>query len=162
MRALHVVPARPYGGMQKLVEQVCATLRRLNVDARVLALYEHPVFCQNLTQLEVPWRHTGEHQPWDPVGWIRLGRAVHEFNPEIIHLHTPLLWSTVTLALVSRSPWVFHEHSIPTLSAPWNLKKAILKKLICARADAIVGVTEHVTNSARQYYQEACGSFHCI
>ena len=25
MRALHVVPARPYGGMQKLVEQVCAT-----------------------------------------------------------------------------------------------------------------------------------------
>jgi glycosyltransferase involved in cell wall biosynthesis len=162
MRALHVVPARPYGGMQKLVEQVCAALRRLNVDARVLALYEHPVFCQNLTQLAVPWRHTGEHQPWDPVGWVRLGRAVREFNPEVIHLHSPLLWSTVTLALVSRIPWVFHEHSIPTFFQPWDWKREVLKKLICARVDAIVGVSQHVTKSAQHHYQGARASFHCI
>ena len=44
LRVLHIVPAKPYGGIQRVVAQLASAQVRNGVDARVLSLYNDDDF----------------------------------------------------------------------------------------------------------------------
>lgn len=159
LRVLHVIPAVPYGGAQILIEHLTSALRGLGIDARVLALYDHPVFSQNLRRLKVPFATTRNGRFFDPLVISRLIEAIRENRPHLIHIHLPLLWSTLALVLLKRCSFIVHEHIIPTYPRRPSFKRSLIKCLVCNYADAIVGISRYVTESAKTYYSPSKAKF---
>ena len=54
MTVLHVVPARPFGGMQRIAALLAAAQRRSGLDAHVLAIYDSVEFLDLLERYDVP------------------------------------------------------------------------------------------------------------
>lgn len=145
LKVLHVVPAIPYGGAQRVVEQLSAEQRLLGIDAMVLALYCHPSLLANLSRAGVPCLVTGSHSPWSPRGWLKVRAILQKIKPDLVHLHYDLLWSTFLLGICKKCPWVYHAHIYHSSRKGW--KSRLRRKLLRTWADAVVGVSQSVTRT---------------
>jgi glycosyltransferase involved in cell wall biosynthesis len=154
LRVLHVVPAAPFGGAQRIAGLLAFQQRRSGLDARVLALQHHPALEALLRSRGVPYGSTGNHSPFNPRGWESLRREVRAFQPDLLHLHLSRLWSLMVLALGvgKRCPWIYHGHSYPPLRL--TLKHRMVRALLRADADAVVGVSRSVTRALKDFLGE--------
>jgi glycosyltransferase involved in cell wall biosynthesis len=145
LKVLHVIPAIPYGGAQRIVEQLSAEQRFLGIDAVVLSLYSHPTFLANLSRSGVPYITTGTHGPWSLRSWFKLRAILRQLNPNLVHLHYDLVWSTLLLGIYKKCPWVYHAHMYHSSRKGW--KNRLRRRMLCLWADAVIGVSQSVTRS---------------
>jgi glycosyltransferase involved in cell wall biosynthesis len=151
MKVLHVVPAIPYGGAQRSVAQLAGQQRREGIDARVVTLYHSDTFDSFIDQHDVPHFTTGRHSPFDIRAWIRLVGIVNEILPDIIHLNMTLFWNLFILSspLTKKCPWVFHARQFAPKTK--SFKERIIRKLLRANVDAVIGASKSATDDIKQY-----------
>ena len=149
-RVLHVLPGTPYGGMQRLVTQLVTEQRRRGLDARVLSLYEDPLFSQELAERKIPFTATNNTRPNLPGFWKYLV-SLQEANAAIIHLHMGLLWSNGLGLLTKRKPWIGHFHSY---YRPKTIKSKIFHRINYYLLDACIGVSASVSESLRPWFKK--------
>ena len=109
-RVLHLVPAIPFGGMQRFVAWLAAEQISQGIDATVIMLYDDIRLREALIESEVPFRIVGGRRPSFKSA-VQLGRILRELSPHIVHLHAALLWVNVCGLLYKDSPWIYHAHS---------------------------------------------------
>jgi len=149
MKVLHIAQSRPYGGVPKITAQLVAAQRQVGIDARVLALYNGVHFLQELQARHLPFQHTGDAPPYHPRSWWRFMLGLKNCY-DIIHLHSPLLWSLFLLSFRRKKiRLVYHAHTYPP--ARPGLKHRLAKFFLRRNADAIIGVSRSVTSAFRTY-----------
>jgi glycosyltransferase involved in cell wall biosynthesis len=158
LKVLHIVPSIPYGGAQRVVEGLTAEQRRSGVDARVLGLYSHPIFVKNLDKARVPHAVTGKYR--NPESWLALHRQVRAFQPHLLHFHLDLFWSTFCLGLRKSCPWVYHAHLYPSSGKGW--KNNLRRRMLSSWCQAVIGVSQSVTEDARLALSPGPKYFHTI
>jgi phosphatidyl-myo-inositol alpha-mannosyltransferase len=138
---VRVVLACPYawdapGGVQVHVRELAGCLRERGHEVLVLAPGKHPA--------EEPWvrvvgrpvsvGYQGTVAPicFSPASWVRVGKALRRFQPDVVHAHEPTSPSTAMfVALRSRAPVVatFHANversrllttALPVLRPVWR------------------------------------------
>lgn len=145
-RVLHIVPSRPFGGMQRLVTDIAAEQRRQSINASVLAVYGEPNFERNLVEKGVPYQKTRGDR-LNILGWLDFVTALSKSQPDLVHLHAGLLWANALSLLTKSCPWVFHSHVFwrESLTTKEKLHEIVTLR-IC---DAFIGVSDAVTRSMR-------------
>lgn len=137
---LHLVPATPFGGAQRLAVDLAAAQRAGGADARLLLLN--------------PGRHTAAAAavagvPAEDVG-TGLGRIAATRRAVrgagLVHLHLPPPW--IAAALPKGVPVVLHLHVRPALvvrgRTPRRRLDALGERLVLARADRLIAISDWV------------------
>jgi glycosyltransferase involved in cell wall biosynthesis len=145
MTVLHVVPATPFGGLQRIAALLAAEQRRSGLDSHVLALYSDLEFQNLLQRCEVP--HTFLHGSWPGFTILRQYRAVSLRNWSLVHVHGGLLWSNIMALFSKRTPVVYHAHNYPTLAR--SLKSRLLNHVNRSLVDVVIAVSEDVARAWR-------------
>jgi len=146
MTVLHIVPAKPFGGLQRIAALLAAEQRRSGVEVRVLALYSDVEFQHLLARYQIP--HTVLHGSRPHFNTIRQSRQMLYEKWSIVHVHGGLLWSNLLALLAKRCPVVYHAHNYPT-SNP-SLKERVLKAVNRSLADVVIGVSKDVARAWRE------------
>jgi glycosyltransferase involved in cell wall biosynthesis len=156
LNVLHVVPASPFGGAQRLAIDLAAEQRASGWDSRVLftnggaaslsaaALKDVPSVC-GATEMEARF------------GRIRATRAaVARAAPELIHLHLPPPWISFALPARGRSRIITQLHARPPLQvhapAPSTLLGHFALKRTLAASNLILAVSEWIAAAYRAAY----------
>jgi glycosyltransferase involved in cell wall biosynthesis len=156
MSVLHVVPASPFGGAQRLAIDLAAEQRASGWDSRILftdgggasrtaaALKGVPSVCR-ATEMNARFAR------------IRATRAaVSRAAPDILHLHMPPPWMKLALPSGRRSRVITHLHARPTLQVHAPALSTLLGhyalKRILAASSLTLAVSEWVAAAHRAAY----------
>jgi glycosyltransferase involved in cell wall biosynthesis len=145
MTILHVVPAVPFGGMQRIAALLAAAQRDSGVDAHVLAIYDGPAFHDLLVRHAVP--HTFLRGSRPSFRSVQHYQKVLARDPSIVHVHGGLLWSNTIALFTKRSPIVYHAHNYPSPNG--SLKMRLLSRINRLLVDAIIAVSKDVEHAWR-------------
>lgn len=152
MHVVHVVPAAPYGGAQKVVRDLASKQVRSGMNVSVVWTGEPQptvaatesdrvnTYCVSGTLLEKS---------------VRLWCLFRDLSPDVVHLHMAPPWVTPLLP-IDRSAIVVHLHSVP--SKPKTLKAwigATFQSIAIRRADVLLPVSRWVENQWRALYPRA-------
>jgi len=146
MTVLHIVPAIPFGGMQRIAALLAAQQRQSGLDVRVIAIYSGEELRDLLERKKVPHVFLDGTRPG-----LRMMRQLFSMASEnwsIIHLHGGLRWSNLVELAARRSPVVYHAHNYPD-SSP-SLKSRVLHRLNRALADVVIAVSQDVARAWRE------------
>ncbi len=134
------------GGVQTHVRSLARALARRDHDVRVFApaIGRIPDDEAYIIGRAVPIPANGSIAPvaFGPVASRAIGVALHNFNPDVAHLHEPLIPSLSLLALLRGSaPSVGTFHAAADGSAGYRVGKAVLARL-AARLRARTAVSD--------------------
>lgn len=162
LRILHIVQAVPFGGAQRIAGQLAGQQRLAGQDARILTPDRHQALSAQLEEGNIPYLSLRSKSPFGLLSWKRFHRWVKLFSPDIIHLHMALPSSLAVLALGvgKKCPWIYHAHTYPPEKPDW--KNRLVKSLLGAKVDAVVGVSQSVTEATREYLGQSIKIFHTI
>ena len=145
-----------YGGVQTHVRSLAAALRGRAHDVVVIAptagevTKEEPGVRTVGRTLPVPANGSVAPLAFGPLAAAAMRRELREFDPEIVHIHEPLIPSLSLLALWNaRSPVVGTFHAAAESSAGYRLARPVLE-----RALRRVTVRTAVSNAARALAEE--------
>jgi glycosyltransferase involved in cell wall biosynthesis len=145
MTVLHVVPARPFGGMQRIAALLAAAQRRSGLDAHVLAIYDSAEFLDLLERYDVP--HTFLHGSRPNFRAVRHCHQVLARDWSVVHVHGGLLWSNTVALFAKRSPIVYHAHNYPSLDG--SVKTRVLNRVNRSLVDVVIAVSKDVARAWR-------------
>src|SRR6266699_1351854 len=145
MTVLHVVPARPFGGMQRIAALLAAAQRRSGLDAHVLAIYDSVEFLDLLERYDVP--HIFLHGSCPNFRAVRHCHEALARDWSVVHVHGGLLWSNTVALFTKRSPVVYHAHNYPPLDR--SLKTRVLNRVNRSLVDVIIAVSKDVARAWR-------------
>ena len=145
MTILHVVPARPFGGMQRIAALLAAAQRRSGLDAHVVAIYDSVEFLDLLERYDVP--HTFLHGSCPNFRAVRHCHEVLARDWSVVHVHGGLLWSNTVALFTKRSPVVYHAHNYPPLDR--SLKTRVLNRVNRSLVDVVIAVSKDVARAWR-------------
>jgi glycosyltransferase involved in cell wall biosynthesis len=151
MTILHVVPAVPFGGMQRIAALLAAAQRDSGVDAHVLALYSNEEFSTLLERYEVP--HTFVHGSRPNFSAFRQCHEILSRSWSLVHVHGGLLWSNIVARFAKSGPIVYHAHNYPPLNR--SLKYRALNLVNRSLVDVVIAVSKDV---AREWREARIGS----
>lgn len=145
MTVLHVVPARPFGGMQRIAALLAAAQRDSGLDAHLLAIYDSVEFLDLLEQYDVP--HTFLHGSHPNFRAVRHCHEVLARDWSVVHVHGGLLWSNTVALFAKRSPVVYHAHNYPPLDR--SVKTRFLNHVNRSLVDVVIAVSKDVARAWR-------------
>jgi glycosyltransferase involved in cell wall biosynthesis len=145
MTVLHVVPAKPFGGMQRIAALLAAAQRDSGLDAHLLAIYDSLEFLDLLERYDVP--HTFLHGSRPNFRAVRQCHEVLARDWSVVHVHGGLLWSNTVALFAKRSPVVYHAHTYPISNR--SLKGRVLNCVNRSLVDAIIAVSDDVARAWR-------------
>jgi glycosyltransferase involved in cell wall biosynthesis len=146
-KILHVVPATPFGGIQKLVIDLAAEQRRQGVDAAVLAVYDRGPFAALLRERDIPISVI----PGDRLsisGVMRFDSVLRSAGANIVHLHSGVLWTNFVGLIRKQIPWLFHAHNYPEEAS--GLRALAVGEINRKLVDAVVCVSKSVADRYKQ------------
>lgn len=149
LRVLHIVPAIPFGGMQRLAADLAAAQRDLGLEATVCGLYNGADLQRLLAEQGVPSLIAGANWPRRFSGAYQLTRALQAYRPDIVHIHDGLLWSNALRPLFPRMPWVCHCHVdvaeplSPVARLAWAMRDRLFDAAICVSHFVAASVRQH-------------------
>ena len=145
-----------YGGVQTHVRALAAALRRKNHDAVVIAptagevKKEEPGVLTVGRTLPVPANGSVAPLAFGPLAAAAMRRELRDLDPDVIHIHEPLIPSLSLLALWNaKAPVVGTFHAAAESSAGYRLARPLLE-----RAVRRVTVRTAVSNAARALAEE--------
>lgn len=145
MTVLHIVPATPFGGLQRLAALLASEQQRSGLDVHLLALYSDPEFQALLEGYELPHTVLNGSGPRFPT--IRQLRRMISRDWSLIHIHGGLLWSNAVALFARRSPVVFHAHNYPP--GIHSLKSWTLNRVNQSLVDVVLAVSNDVARAWR-------------
>jgi glycosyltransferase involved in cell wall biosynthesis len=156
LKVLHIVPGIPYGGMQKMVAEMAVEQRARDLDANVLMVYESAPLASMLHQLNVPVSAIGGTRPSLRTA-SEFKNSLRAAVPDLVHLHSGLLWTNLLGLMGKKCPWIYHAHNYPSHQIGWRgrLLKVVNDRLI----DAVIGVSRSVSGEYEQDLQGRCPVF---
>lgn len=115
VRVLLILPNFGFGGAERMVADLACGLDQKRFEVAVVSLFE-PAGTEMELELDrshVPVLYLGKHRGFDVRMYGRLGRAVREFRPYIIHTHRYVLRYLLPIPLYRRIPVRIHTvHSV--------------------------------------------------
>ena len=145
-----------YGGVQTHVRSLAAALRRRDHDAVVIAptagdvKKEEPGVRTVGRTLPVPANGSVAPLSFGPFAAAATRRELRELDPDVIHIHEPLIPSLSLLALWNaHAPVVGTFHAAAELSAGYRLARPVLE-----RAIRRIAVRTAVSAAARSLVEE--------
>lgn len=161
VKVVHIIQATPFGGAQKCAAQMADHERRLGVDAHLIVLYYHESFLNQLKERNLAYVCLGKG-PFDPAGWTGLLKGVNQLEPDIIQLHFALLWvlGVLVLGTGKRCPWIYLAQSYPP-NIP-TVKHRLVRYMLRQHVDAVIGVSESVTQAQQGYFGGAIKTYRTI
>jgi glycosyltransferase involved in cell wall biosynthesis len=144
-KILHVVPAIPFGGLQRLAALLASEQRRHGLNAQVLALYSGKHFENLLIEQAVP--HTVIPGTTPNANSFQFYRTVLSQDWALVHLHGGLLWSNIATRCSKRRPVVYHAHNYPPSER--SLKNRLLQRVNRSLVDLVIAVSESVAEAWR-------------
>lgn len=144
MRILHLLPASPFGGLQRLALSLAAAQQRAGLDPELVTIYrdEHLVAAAQATAL--PCRATAG----PPVCFAAVRQLAAWFRAadhDIVHVHGHVLWSLVLSRTLLAGPKIVHLHTYPP--AGRALKYRMADHLLRADAARFIGVSRPVAEA---------------
>lgn len=96
------------------------------------------------------------YTPLSPSFPFELARVLHEFRPDLLHLHfpNPSSFAVLLSAAARRLPWIVHWHAdVPPDSPDWRLRTAYrayrpFEQATLARAQAIVATSQRYLDAS--------------
>lgn len=158
-RVLHVVPARPFGGLQKVAAELALAQRAAGVAAQVLAVYEGARFNAYCKSRGLQVNSTRE-PPFSPLAWLDLSRGLRDVRPNLVHLHVGLLWSNSLGLVLKDQPWVYHGHL--HVDPPSDLKSRMQVEVLRRLCDVYIGVSDWVSESIRSVIRPSKAPIHTV
>lgn len=145
-----------YGGVQTHVRSLAAALRRRGRDVVVIAPSAGEVGKQEpgvrIVGRTLPVPANGSVAPlaFGPLAAAAMRRQLREFDPDVVHIHEPLIPSLSLLALWNaKAPVVGTFHAAAESSAGYRLARPVLE-----RAVRRIVVRTAVSNAARALADE--------
>ncbi|MDR2012426.1 MAG: glycosyltransferase [Rhodanobacter sp.] len=158
MRILHVgkyyAPER--GGIERYT-QALAEWCAARGDAVAALVHQRPGTWRSRHELvgTIDVRRVGclaapVYTPLSPMFPFELARALHDFRPDLLHLHlpNPSCFAALASPAARRLPWIVHWHAdVPPDSPDWRLRNAYrvyrpFEQTVLARA-AVIVATSH-------------------
>jgi glycosyltransferase involved in cell wall biosynthesis len=158
MTVLHIVPATPFGGLQRLAALLASEQKRSGLDVQLLALYSDPEFQALLEGYELPHTFLGGSGP--RFRTIRQLRRMVSREWSVIHIHGGLLWSNAVALFAKRSPVVFHAHNYPPGSD--SLKSWALNRVNQSLVDVVLAVSNDVARAWRATNIGSASAIECV
>lgn len=141
-----MVPGDVFGGLQKLAGELVAAQRRQGVDASLLSLYRDPAVLSYCEERGLPLVMT-RGPSRNPQAWWDFARALRHAAPDIVHLHTGVLWSNAFGLALKSCPWVYHAHGYFGIGFKARAQRLVLPRL----CEAYIGITESVSDAVRGF-----------
>lgn len=141
LRILHVIPATPYGGLQRFAADLVEEQRRQGLDARILSIYDNTDFFDQVRARGIPTLSVPCSRP-SIAGALAFFRALTKTRAEIIHLHGILAWICALGFMKKTAPWVFHMHTYP--GRVGGSKSSLNRPLVRHLSDAFICVSHSV------------------
>ena len=156
LRVLHVVPATPFGGLQRLAVSLAAEQRRTGINAEILSIYDGREIERLMQASQVPYLSTRCSGP----SVAALKRAIHTLRRswDIVHVHAGLLWCNALALFFKDSPVVFHAHNYP--SKRESLRDIALKEINRLLTNSVFAVSEDVARAWRR--EVPAVPVHCV
>lgn len=146
LRVLHIVPATPYGGLQKQAADLAAEQSHRGLQIRVALIYENVSLADTLRMNGVPITEIPGSRP-SFSGAVALWRLLRSNSADVVHLHGILMWVCIVGLLSKNTRWILHVHSYPARDG--SIKARINRSLVRWLCDAFVCVSHSVENEAR-------------
>jgi phosphatidylinositol alpha-mannosyltransferase len=147
-----------YGGVQTHVRALAAALRRRDHDALVIAptagdvKKEEPGVRTVGRTLPVPANGSVAPLSFGPLAAAATRRELREFDPDVIHIHEPLIPSLSLLALWNaHAPVVGTFHAAAESSAGYRLARPVLERAI-RRVTVRTAVSAAARALAEEYF----------
>lgn len=146
LRVAHVFPGNVFGGLPKLVAELAVAQQARGLRVQLLSLYEDPAVVAYCRARELPLTTT-RRPARNPQAWWDLARALRRAAPDIVHLHTGVLWSNALGLALKSCPWVYHAHTyVEARGVKSRLQILILRRL----CDAHIGISDSVSDTIRR------------
>lgn len=156
LSVLHVLPASPFGGAQRLAIDLAAEQRAAGWDSRLLFTNGGAASRRAAAMKDVPCV-CGATEMEAQFGRIRATRgAISHAAPEVIHLHLPPPWIKFALPPRGRSRIITHLHARPPLRVLAPTLSALLGhfalKQTLAASSLLLAVSEWIAAAHRVAY----------
>ena len=146
LRIAHVFPGHVFGGLPKIAAELAAAQRAQGLDATLVSLYRDPATIAYCEARSLPILAT-RGPSRNPQAWWDLARALRRAAPDIVHLHTGVLWSNALGLALKTCPWVYHAHDyVEPCGVKSRLQIPILRRL----CDAYIGISDSVSDAIRR------------
>lgn len=162
MRVLHIgkyFPPAP-GGMESYLEELVVALGKENVQSYILAHQwekNEPstiALSENITVERVPTFGQLCYVPIAPTFPLYLFRAIHKFQPDIIHVHMPNASGLWTLLTTFNIPVVIHWHA-DTIFPPEKKIHNALYKIYKPFERHLIKKASSIITTSRQYLEHS-------
>jgi glycosyltransferase involved in cell wall biosynthesis len=155
LSVLHVLPASPFGGAQRLAIDLAAELRAAGWDSRILFTNGGAASRSAAAVKDVP-SVIGETEMRTKFARIRATRAaISHAAPEVVHLHMPPPWINLALPSRRRSRVVTHLHARPPLQVHAPALSTLLGHSALKRTLAASNLTIAVSEWLAAVYRAA-------
>jgi glycosyltransferase involved in cell wall biosynthesis len=156
LSVLHVVPASPFGGAQRVAIDLAAEQRAAGWDSRIL-FTDGGAASRTAAALKDVLSVCGATEMEARFGRIRATQAaVSRAAPDILHLHMPPPWINLALPSRGRSRVVTHLHARPPLQvhapAISTLFGHFALRQTLAASSLLLAVSEWVAAACRAAY----------
>lgn len=149
-KVLHLVPASPFGGAQRLAMELCFEQRNMGLNASICFLNNGDdalLFAKHLN-LPILQLGAGVNRP------IKLLKIASKFP--ILHLHMPPAWAA--LAIPKSSVVVTHLHARPVRQSHRMTVQRRIDQLgevsLLSRSNIAIAISDWVQSSWRQEYPQ--------
>lgn len=115
-RVMHILPRLGNGGAEWMATNLMRTLDGAEFEAAAISLYD-PLGTKLdgiLDQAAIPVWYLGKRRGFDPRMFVRVGRAMRDFRPEVVHTHSYVL--RYALPHLSRWRYLAMVHTVHTLA----------------------------------------------
>lgn len=137
---VHVLPAEPYGGLQRIVIELARAQRAAGRVADIILLGPSD-------RVEALCREAGITPIVLSGGRLRrmfaLRHVLAGFGPAILHSHCEPIWAAIVLA-GSGNPWVVHLH---VYERHQTIRDRLTNRVYRHRADRFIAITQSVADS---------------
>lgn len=152
LRILHIVPATPFGGAQRLVVDLAAAQRAEGLDAYVHLTNFGEAAVRASRTVEVPVVVPPERLGL--LGRLAATRAALRGDGlDIVHLHLPPPWLVLAIPCRRRFALVTHLHVRPAvLEHPPTIRRrteVALNGIVLSRSDRLISISEWIDASWR-------------
>ncbi|MBL4884205.1 MAG: glycosyltransferase [Planctomycetaceae bacterium] len=159
-RIAFVIPTLDQSGAEKQLAMLASGLPADQYEPLIIALNRGGPYEQQLKKAGIPVQILNKRLRFDPFAHRRLGAAIKDFGPDIVHSWLFSANSHVRMLKNSQTPWkcVVSQRCVDSWKSNWQLW---LDRKLTPRTDALVANSQSVANFYAQFGQPAA-SLHVI
>jgi glycosyltransferase involved in cell wall biosynthesis len=158
LSVLHVVPAAPFGGAQRLVLDLAAKQVERGIRAAVYFTRFDTMALEAAFSMGIPVSSPNA-KAGRVLRALQLRKTVKSLSPAVLHLHLPPPWLPLALRGLKGSRVVSHLHvSPPSLSKQHPLQTGLIHLLhgrIVETSDELVAVSQWISAEWKRAYPQS-------